>query len=275
MGKVHRHRKVRTRTLDEGLERPFTLHRHRATYLAEKLESHSRRRGDQLTRLQKLALLRFHDDQVYDLRDHTKYNDSEVLKAYVDLFDELFFFGTLSSPCTFQFIGGREKGKFGAVEYEYKVVGKDLSGDLLRLPPLREKRCKLILYDRLPEENTRYKRLRGYMGTLLHEMIHAFFKLWACDYDGCSSTWDGIGQRSSEHGRAWQDVAYALENAVRDEKLLNLDLKLNRAAALALEVIVEGRAIHKDDLLDWKLDEDEVKSQLDYIRIWGYRKLRS
>jgi hypothetical protein len=74
-------------------------------------------------------------------------------------------------------------------------------------------------------------------------MIHAFFRLWACDYDECSYTRDGIGNRGSGHGRAWQDVAFALEKAVRDDKLLNLDLKLDREAAFALELFVDDREL--------------------------------
>jgi hypothetical protein len=270
MGKVHqRHRKVRTTTLVEGLERPFTENRHKATFLANKLGSYSRRRGDRLTRLQKLALLRFHDDQVYDLRDHVEYSDDEVLRAYVDLFDELFFFATLRSCCVFRFVHKREEGKFGAVEDEYKLVLQDQL-------PIRERRCKVILYNRLPEENTRYKRLKGYMGTLLHEMIHAFFRLWACDDDECTYTWDRIGKRGSEHGEVWQDVACALEKAVRDDKLLNLDLTLNRAAALALELFVGGRKqASRADYDGWNLSKAEVKCQLDHIKRVGYRKLQS
>jgi hypothetical protein len=204
------HIAVRTHTLVEGLENPFTQNRHRATYLAEKLVSYSGRRGDKLTRLQKVALLRFHDDKVYYLRDHIEYTDHRVVNAYIALFDEFFFFGTLTSPCTFPFQHRRVEGRFGAVRPENRL-GKYFN----------------VLYDRLPEENTRYKRLRGYLGTLLHEMIHAFFRLWACDYDECSYIWDGIGKRGSEHGVTWQDVAFALQKAVRDEKLLNLDLKLD------------------------------------------------
>jgi hypothetical protein len=270
MAKVHQsHRKVHAHTLVEGLENPFTENRYRATYLADKVVSYSKRRGDQLTRLQKLAVLRFHDEKAYDLRDHIEYTDHKVLNAYIDLFDELFFFGTLTSRCTFTFEYKRKDGKIGAVRTEYRVVRKDIFG----LPIKKEKRCKIILYDRLPEENTRYKRLRGYLGTLLHEMIHAFFRLWACDYDECSYTWDGIGNRGSEHGCAWQDVAFALENAVRDEKLLNLDLKLDREAAFALEFFVDDRELVDMDF-EWDLEGEEVRSQLDHIRRVGYRRLQ-
>jgi hypothetical protein len=259
MARFHQsHIKVPTHTLVEGLENPFTKNRHRATYLAEKLVSFSRRRGDQLTRLQILALLRFHDEKVYDLRDHIEYTDHKVLNAYIDLFDEFFFFGTLTSRCTFPFKHKREDGKFGAVKSEYRL----------------EKSFKVVLYDRLPEENTRYKRLRGYVGTLLHEMIHAFFRLWACDYDECSYTWDGIGHRGSEHGRAWQDVAFALEKAVRDDKLLNLDLKLDREAAFALELFVDDREPVGMNL-EWNLEGKKVRSQLDHIKRVGYRRLQS
>jgi hypothetical protein len=258
MAEFHQsHKKARTHALVEGLENPFTENRHRATYLAEKLVSFSSRRGDQLTRLQKLALLRFHDNKVYDLRDHIEYSDHKVVRAYIDLFDELFFFGTLSSPVRFRLEHKRIYGKFGAVRPEYSLG----------------KRCKVVLYDRLPEENTRYKRLRGYLGTLLHEMIHAFFRLWACDYDECSYTWDSIGKRGGEHGVAWQDVAFALEKAVRDEKLLNLDLKLDREAAFALELFVDDRELVGMDF-EWNLEGEEVRSQLDHIKRVGYRRLR-
>ncbi len=110
------------------------------------------------------------------------------------------------------------------------------------------------------EQRQRYQchELLGYVGIVLHEMIHAFLLCWGCDYAGCSDANDRLGK---DHGPIWQDIAYALERAARDPKFLNLDVRLSRVSALAAELHGTGRSpqsIGRSGLARWNITETDL-----------------
>ena len=79
-----------------------------------------------------------------------------------------------------------------------------------------------------------------YFGTLLHEMLHAFLKMWGCRHS--SHYYRHKTEGIAGHGHVWQNVAYAPEIAVRDERFLDLKkVELSRELSWAEELKIAGR----------------------------------
>lgn len=222
MNKEHHHRRINTDKLLKTLEHAFTPNRHNASHLADLLIHFSKRRNEQLTTLQKLSLHLFHSERAYDLRDAAEAPDGKVLAAYFELFDRLFFFGSLNGLCAITRSPRiSSKNDFDGRTFYKENMGENntpgavFRGDLI---------CDIIISTQdLP---SRYERLRRYIGSLLHQMLHAFFQLWTCPRPHCFDKVYTNGEH--RHWRIWQEVAFALEDAARDPSLLNLDLYLNR-----------------------------------------------
>jgi len=51
-----------------------------------------------------------------------------------------------------------------------------------------------MIFLRERESGSREEMFKEYLGTLLHEMIHAFLMCWACDHEGCSDARDVLGK---------------------------------------------------------------------------------
>lgn len=125
MNKHQAHIRVRDYNLHAGLAEVFTPGRHYSSHLAEKVILFSKFRGEDLGRLQKLAIHRFHGDRIFDLRPSTTdIPDNAVLTAYFQFFDELFFFGSIggSKRCILKVDDrlaeeGGPRGRFRSVKY--------------------------------------------------------------------------------------------------------------------------------------------------------------
>jgi hypothetical protein len=60
----------------------------------------------------------------------------------------------------------------------------------------------------------------------------------------------------------WQDVAIAIEEAVRDRAFLNLDLSLDREVNLALEMATMNELVGREDLERWRMTSEDVEGAL-------------
>ncbi|KAG4411649.1 hypothetical protein IFR04_015220 [Cadophora malorum] len=247
MSKHQRHRKVRDYNLHAGLAEVFTPGRHYPTYLAEKVIFHSKLRGAELGRLQKLAFHRFYSEKIFDLRPEiTDVPDQAVLTAYFQFFDELFFFGSLggSKRCILKCdskltdIGG-PRGKFSRREVLNVQQGKQ--GQIYEIKIYRQR-----------GEN-RYYSLRTALGFMLQAMCHAFLRLWQCWSGHCSEMW-------GEHGAgwAWQDMALAIEKAVADGHFVNLDIPLGRLEMLADNLRAYPAYLKDEQLRRWRIDPKKL-----------------
>ena len=76
------------------------------------------------------------------------------------------------------------------------------------------------------------------LGTLLHEMIHAFMFLYCCSSSKCHFDAESLGH--TWHAAAWQDAAYAIEKACNDADFLGLDVDLDRMWHLTFEMKATG-----------------------------------
>ena len=71
----------------------------------------------------------------------------------------------------------------------------------------------------------RERRLR-IVATLIHEMCHAFLRVYSCDGRQCA-TWDGIanGRGFTGHGPAWEKVARGAEEVFREHIVPMVDVE--------------------------------------------------
>jgi hypothetical protein len=67
------------------------------------------------------------------------------------------------------------------------------------------------------------------IGTILHEVLHAYVESYSCDDELCRTRPDNRGYDDG-HGRAWQLIAVKLEEVAG--QLLNIELDLGRWTAL-------------------------------------------
>ena len=115
-----------------------------------------------------------------------------------------------------------------------------------------------MLYNQSYIQN-RSTRLRKYIDILIHEMSHAFFRVWACECN--KGPIDKLG--TTGHGCAWLDAAHAIERAV-DGGLIDLGYKvsLGRKEGVAVELKKRGWKIEDVSRAmwrKWRLDRREVE----------------
>ena len=115
---------------------------------------------------------------------------------------------------------------------------------------------RITMYKRA-DARDRLERMGFYVGTLLHEMIHAFLGPWGCAFPDCQKSWETMGKTG--HGCVWQDIALALETAARDPNLLDLDVALNRDFALASELRKDGRRASREVCHGWDISCTKVE----------------
>ncbi|KAL2073602.1 hypothetical protein VTL71DRAFT_10928 [Oculimacula yallundae] len=263
MSNRHAHKGIGTTRLHKGLAEVFTPGRHKGTRLAEKVVLFSKYRGEELGRLQKLAIHRFHDDKIFDLRPEiTDIPDRVVLTAYSQFFDELFFFGSL---------GGSQRFK---VQFDSKLVDKD--GEPYKFSEYEvvnsengtlSQMYELVMLQQRGEN--RYYRLQTALSVLLQSMCQIFLVLWKCQMSHCSETWGKHGD-----GWAWQDMALAIEDALSDRNFLNLDIPLDRTRMLANALKHSPTSLKKEQLRKWRIDPKELASFTGEKKKW-YTKLFS
>ena len=222
MGKHKPHLQVQTHKLWSHTEKAFTQNRHSVLDLSRMLISNSKVRGNGLSDDQKSVLRDLRREAIYDLgNSNTGYSRIDVLKAYFDLFDEIFFFGSLGGHGRCEMgVRCRKTGEVtlgGTTETLYK------NDRLIRqLTGTKRLRLLITVYVMKSEERrSRYCALLEYCGTLLHEMIHAFLQCWACDYDGCSDAKDRLGQA---HG----PMCRCLERNLLSSSKLSRDFRFQR-----------------------------------------------
>lgn len=278
MAKHERHKRIHVKDLSHGYANMFKQGGHYADHLAQRVVEFARYRGNDLSRLQLIAIDHYQHEPEYNIRDDSLSDDS-FLRQYMKFFNDFFFFGTLTQKITI-FMMVQEGHDFN---WNAKtVMSENRKGGLQQLivdnfyPTEKDIQYDIVMYPRLGIKDMVERRLQ-YLGTLLHEMIHVFLHCFTCDYPPCRSEFRQLGV--SGHGKAWQDIALALEESVSAPKHLNLTLDLNRAACLALERVQEADKfklmlhIHEDDLLDWKFHKRDVQDE--YTRVKRQLKEKS
>jgi len=183
--------------------------------------------------------------------DYILNSDSEHIQYYFTLFDDSFFCGSLKYCCHVV-----HEHKEDASEWqEYTIKSVSYPGGKIR--------SRIVIHT-LPLTSTsfynRYQRLRTYLGILLHEMITVFFTTFSCRHNICLSEvngWVGLG-----HGELWQEIAFRIEQSVKE--YISLDLDLLRKWAWVVELRFSRRYLDRDvDMGQFGFDAEEI---LDLIR---------
>ena len=110
----------------------------------------------------------------------------------------------------------------------------------------------MMVYERT-DISLNLPRMRNYTGTLLHEIGHALFGLWACNCDKCEV--DDLatkGHPISGHGPAWMRISLKLERMMRRD--FGYECWPGRSAALAVEGETIGCNYSRQDLTAFQVN---------------------
>ncbi|TGO70261.1 hypothetical protein BOTNAR_0002g00450 [Botryotinia narcissicola] len=231
--------------------------RHKASHLARLLVRNASRERSELTELQiEARSMRFGDDKGrYSIRFMAEKLDKQIPKSkfyldlvrkftthYIAIYDKLFFFGSLFAT---RRVGYRVKWK------EENKVKNSVATTSADLDPSgnQVKECAIDLYVKTYSSYaTTQEQVRRWLGTLAHEMLHAFMLIFGCR--GCYKPPEQT--TDAGHGHAWQDAAYEIEVAC--DLFLSNDVNLGRWTSLSHDVENHGMPMPEERLLrKWDL----------------------
>jgi len=201
-----------------------------------------------LSTMQQSALDDYRTNPIYQLSNVKGFGEKAVLRAYFLLFDKLFFGQTLERYTELH-VPDRDWS------WGRKISGQNFwricwfsRTNFLKV------QCGITVYPRNKISDMKLRCLQR-IGILLHEMIHVFFRIY---HHQKSVTWpvyySTLGYTG--HGPAWQEVAYALEQACRDPGFLNLgsSLKLSRRSHFLCDYSVSNQYGQGYENNPWGLD---------------------
>jgi hypothetical protein len=157
--------------------------------------------------------------------------DLHLLESYFNAFSNIIFGSALTPEnCALRFWYNEGHEKFAYVR-EAKI--DDIFGLTQTYTNLLDgsKTCTIIICQRFRETEDPKERLRQYLGTLLHEMSHAYLHILAID-NGTTNGLEGVGLTG--HTFPWLRITGAIETFAKH--ILKLPLWLGRPQALAREL---------------------------------------
>ena len=174
----------------------------------------------------------------------------EDLKLFFDIFNDVFFNGLLKGLCQFELLSSSNmQDRVGrpCVGCCYTTVPGTERDKRYRI----EKPWALLSIREQDSHETRWRSrgflLKEYLGTLLHEMLHAMFTLYTCwCFSGCYQK--GRKLRLIGHHMEWQRAAHAIEL---------VDLEWMGIPGLKLDMWRDLSLAH-DMLLGYSLPNDAV-----------------
>lgn len=132
--------------------------------------------------------------------------DAERLQIYLEVFDDMFFFGSLVKNCVVTITCARPENNSSAICRCFEYVGTK-----------EGKGCVIKVWNDVSKVDE--QKWDEMLSVLLHGMCHSFFMIYACKKDGCEML-SGDGNAD-----VWQRVAKSVERAVW--KQLGLELHLS------------------------------------------------
>jgi hypothetical protein len=104
------------------------------------------------------------------------------------------------------------------------------------------------------------KRLKAILEDLLHEIIHGYFMIFSCGCEECASIKEDL---KYEDGEVWQKIAKTIEEAVKEQ--LELELDLDRESYLAAQLLLDEEMLSAM-IGELGLDEDQVRREMAHLR---------
>jgi hypothetical protein len=191
---------------------------------------------------QQAAINRFQSANFGDLSINFA-SDYQAVEAYLKVFDDMFFFGSLNDITKLSIMDSKHRGTETCASVEKIPDGNGGSTSI----------CHIPLYSRSYMRNDHAWLLGYLLGSLLREMIHGYLTIYSCECCWDSPKGSGMGG----HGEAWQRIAHGIEEAVREK--LNLKLDLKRATYLASELLIGGRDMSSSEFEELGLKEERVR----------------
>ncbi|KAG9233473.1 hypothetical protein BJ875DRAFT_485112 [Amylocarpus encephaloides] len=193
------------------------------------------------------SALQDHNNAEKEIDYHT------IFEAYLGLFDQLFFFESFRGLITL-------------------VLSPEQSRKVIKLgnttAHLTENNLKftITLYQQTKKKVYPSAVLERMIATLLHEMVHAFVKLYSCPK--CSGGWENDGIQG--HGMLFLDIVAIASKAARTKGLLTRRIPLE--VSLARELRGFGMSIPDAVFLEnWEIDRTLLDKSLGGI--WEVEKI--
>lgn len=109
--------------------------------------------------------------------------------------------------------------------------------------------------------------LRGYIGTLLHEMVHSLISIYVCDCKICYADPNNPDGKTG-HGKGWTELAHTIE--VFAKKMMNIDLDLGVVEAVAEELVTTREPEYEWPLEELGIDLEELEGHVERIFLAKY-----
>jgi hypothetical protein len=245
--------------IDEPRQRNYSKFRyegHSSQSLVQAVVAYSKRRGDQLNRVQKRALEKYRTRNTYRTGNADNLPIGQILDSYFLLFDDLFFGESLAGCCKLKIHTTQASHAAGRGR---KLHGRtDTDTDYYDGKPVPFNTSHLYA-----ERGSARAQIHMQIETLLHEMVYAFLVSYAFQRESDNRSIEYHGRKG--HGYPFLDICFALENAVKDPHTLGKELKLDITNSLAKE-LVGGKLPIPRDLNRWGVDRDELTKLVDRMK---------
>lgn len=190
---------------------------HETLYLARQTIAYFERPVEEFNETQLAAVQRFKELRV--LMNEGPSSRSNIFKPalileFLRVFNDIFFMSAIK----FDFDWANARAPAGSAVSVYHPDDGTATFRIVMCSASWQPNCKSSTPDRL--------------GALLHEAIHAFFMLYACKE--CKTEHFNVG---AGHGRAWQMVAFKLEEVL--PRLLGVSVNLGRFEALRRDLVID------------------------------------
>ncbi|KAF7951617.1 hypothetical protein EAE96_006919 [Botrytis aclada] len=254
----------------------LNVSRHKASYLTKLLVKNASLQTTKLTEVQ-LEARSLSEEEEYnidvfaeELSKHDTSSDAyldlvrEFIIGYTTVFDKLFFFKSLVATIRTRYkVQLRPRSTKTTPEITHGGTHETtvkISG--ITFPAFRDSddRVTHALVELYVEANPKYtikEQVLSWLGTLAHEMLHAFFFIFGCFkcYTSPEQLNEGL------HGLAWQDAAYAIE--IASLKILSADINLGRCDSINCDVIFEKMSWPEESFLrKWNMIGPNPKRQV-------------
>ncbi|CZR55048.1 uncharacterized protein PAC_04934 [Phialocephala subalpina] len=209
----------------------------------------------------------FHEAGLSDLDSKTddfSPEDEGLLQEYFNNFNDMFFFNTLTEDrCSLRMVSRYDEYGNRDPEWLENQQSDGPEGKTSECRPNKRERsdafAAITIYqpDFLGDPE---HRLRSYIETLLHEMVHAFIIIHTCYCNRYERDFEAEGQHG--HGITWHAMTTELEDFVKERLCLEVDLGI--LTAMAEEWHSTGAELDNVDRRGLGLDE--VKEAVDDLR---------
>jgi len=184
--------------------------------------------------------------------------DHYILQTYFYAFSKIFFGDALNvQNCLLRVF--LKDGKHERQWYDVRCVKKTLGRSQPFTPSNGVKFAVIDIYQStdLPNLNA---TLRQYLGTLLHEMTHAYLSLFVLQL---TSEFQH-GEGTAGHGSGWMRITYCIEKFC--SQVLGLPVDLNRTFSLEREIMASGIALRDVPFCQLDVDTAAVKKYVEERR---------